>query len=391
MKKAVVKKDYCIKVASEVKNYITPETISIFVKPSYSSKIKNSLKVKKEQILFEDSNHRSIYSPVSGKIIAHQEAINCFNQTLKTITIKNDFKEELFKENKPNIKTKKELLERLDALKLSSYNSSSNDLYSFLNNLNKDDILVINCIDDEPYIANKCMILQKELGDILKTLDEIIKMFSLKQIYILIENTQSETINKVLKRIGTFINISVKLLPNYYGYGNNEVLENNITENNINFLNVGDIIILHNILKKNKITTKKYITISGDKIENPIVVKVKLGSSVKDLIKKYIKIIEEDVEYFANGLINGYEISDINQLVVTNDLEGIIITKVPDYKPSECLNCGLCYLNCPINIDPRNSSHNDKCIHCNLCNYICPAHIRLKEGKNESSVYENRK
>lgn len=377
MKKVVLKKDYSIKVDPKVTNFISPDTIHMIIKPSYKIQINNNLKIYKEQLLFKD-NDKPIYSYVSGDIIAHEEVRDSLNNKYKSIVIKNDYKEQFLKEKKLIINTKEELIRFLIDKGITCYNNSNILLLDIIKKIKSDSILVINAIDDEPYFANKSMIVKNYLDEILETLDKLSKMLKLKRIYLLLKNTQTDTINEVITKVGSYLNISIKLLPDYYGYGNNLILKDNAKIKNINFINIGDTIILHNMINKGKITTKKYITISGNLVKKPKVINVKLGVKLKDVLDKNIKYDKKGI-FIVNGLMTGKHFDNIESLIITNDFDGLIITEDREYEEEQCINCGLCYKICPLNINPLKGDSN-KCCHCNLCNYICPAHLKIKEN-----------
>ena len=132
------------------------------------------------------------------------------------------------------------------------------------------------------------------------------------------------------------------------------------------------------MINKGKITTKKYITISGNLVKKPKVINVKLGVKLKDVLDKNIKYDKKGI-FIVNGLMTGKHFDNIESLIITNDFDGLIITEDREYEEEQCINCGLCYKICPLNINPLKGDSN-KCCHCNLCNYICPTHLKIKEN-----------
>ena len=314
MKNIEIKKDYNIKIAYEITNFITPTFNYVLIKKDYSSKIKD-LKIYKEQVLFLDKDNKPIIANVSGNIVKHSKGKDCFNNVFSTIIIKNDFKEEI-KHSLAKIKTANDLNKIAKNYNICSYNNSKQYLADILESFNKADILVVSCLDDEPYFANKSMILQKNLENLLQTIDKLRELYGLKKVYLLIRNTESNIIKNVMTRIGTFLNIQLKLIPDYYGYGNNYILEKIINNRKVKILNIGDILILHNLLIKRRLTTKKYITISGNEVENPQVINVKIGTNINDVLKKCIKF-NNNANFIVNGLINGQKIDNLENLIVT--------------------------------------------------------------------------
>ena len=390
MKYIPIEKDYSIKLYPKVVDYLIPDTIYIPITKDYRINIDVGSRVLKEQQVAINSKN-IIFSPISGIVLGIKKMVNSNNKEIITIVIKNDFMEQLFKKNKTtdNIKKykKDELLQ-----KLKDY--SILDMYNYLNNIKN--ILVINAIEDEIYVGNKSMILSNMADSILDTLDALISIFSLKQVYLFIKSSDSLAIEKLYNKIGRYLNIKLRLIPESYSLENNDAIKYNFFSNskNVSILSLEDIIVLFNIMKKGKMTTKKYITISGKGVIKPKVINVRIGSSVKDIIEHNIKIRKDkNYSYIVNGLIKGISMP-VDDLIVTKDLNSIIIDTIIEYEENKCINCGLCKEVCPTNVDPKrvmdlikkkkkNGSCVKQCIHCNLCSYICPAKINLNKYLNE--------
>ena len=146
------------------------------------------------------------------------------------------------------------------------------------------------------------------------------------------------------------------------------------------FLTVEDVFAIYNVLKKKKPITEKLITISGDLIDKPAVMLVKIGTNIGDIIANFFKVKDENFKIVINGLLSGYTIPSLNA-VVTPLTRSIFITSEQQEKARKCINCGLCVLHCPVKANPKEKLRMDKCIKCGLCNYICPSKIKLMGGK----------
>ena len=82
------------------------------------------------------------------------------------------------------------------------------------------------------------------------------------------------------------------------------------------------------VLIKRKDIESTIITISGDALEKSLVIKAKLGSSVEDIVKKLIKIKDCDYEVYINGYLKGKKVKKLSEIIVTSDLESVVINKV---------------------------------------------------------------
>jgi len=398
MKTLTLEKDYSIKLSSKIVDYIYPDYVFIPMYDGYKLKVKNNELVKKEQVLLINDMNVGIYSPISGRIVGAKECLLGSGITQKCIVIENDFKEKLesrttMRKNLKQISKNNfyEILERKGTL-------NANDPKELLVNLFKDefDKIVVNGIEDEPYIATKLFVLQQNADEILETLSLLAKIFQTKENILVLKNNDRENVEKYSNILGTYPEIYLNVVPDVYPISSKELLLNylNMNTNKTLLLTPENILAIYNTLKKNKMITEKYITITGNAIENPIVVNAKLGSSIKKIIDEHINYLNNDeVVYVINGLMQGFELS-IDDLIVTEDINGVIIDYKKEYKEYDCISCGKCRDVCPVNIDPKlcfvakkHNSDVNRCINCGLCTYICPAYInfknRIKEIKNE--------
>ena len=143
------------------------------------------------------------------------------------------------------------------------------------------------------------------------------------------------------------------------------------------FLSVTELVKIYNLFK-DKVSTTKLITISGDAIKENKVLRVKVNTSLKDVTDKYIDI-NETCDYIINGLMTGFKIDNINNFIITEEVKSINIMKKRNIKENKCIRCGKCISICPCGVNPVSMQNKEKCIDCGLCTYICPCYINLRE------------
>ncbi|MCR4289766.1 MAG: 4Fe-4S dicluster domain-containing protein [Candidatus Scalindua sp.] len=163
----------------------------------------------------------------------------------------------------------------------------------------------------------------------------------------------------------------------------------------------------HYILKKEN--EVRLIPISGTGLHENRILKVRPGTPVETVLKKYIKT---DIKYrvFFDGLLNGIEVEDLTQAIDWS-VKNIVVMEEKDYKIPfpyirtnelrfttslrgelrRCVYCNYCDDICPVNLEPALYWHChsrgekqkariyalDKCIECGLCSYICPSKLEL--------------
>lgn len=385
-----LEKDYSIKLSSNIIDYIYPDYVFVPILEGYKLKVKNNELVKKEQMLLSDSDEINIFSPVSGKVVGAKDCLLANGNFQKCIVIENDFKEKLASKNigrkNMNQVTKEVFLETLSSKSLLDLGTNNLLLNKF--NSKKFDRIVLVGVEDEPYLASNLFLLQKYADELLETASFLGKVFKVKDNVILLKNNDRENIEKYSNILGTYPEINLNLIPDVYPVFKEQILADflNFDLDNTLFVTPKNVIDIYNAIKKNKLVTEKFITITGNAIENPVVVNAKLGSSVKKIIDEHIRFLNnEKVVYAINGLMTG-KVLDIEELIVTNGLEGIIINYQSDFQEEQCINCGKCSEVCPVSINPQkcflkkvNSHDKYSCINCGLCSYICPAFINFKK------------
>lgn len=370
-----LKKDYEIKLRSKVTIHNTPKYVFI----PYDKK--DNLLIETE-VLKEQKLQEHIISPISGTIKGTKYCLTSNGALVSCIAILNDYKEKFF-QRKASIKDLSKVSFEKIVIDLKEAREFS--LADKLWNSKPGCVIILNGIEDEPYVANEIFINKIYVDDILTTLDVIREKRNASDTKIVIKNNDRENIESFENHIGTFANMELDLVPDFYLIGKEEYLKEylNIKESSL-ILKPSEIRKICQIVKRHRLITEHLFTISGDGIENPQIIEAKIGSSVKEIIESYIKINEKEVDFYINGLMTGRKL-EIDNLIVTEELNSILIMKKDTLAEKECINCGKCVTVCPVHCNPKEvyeghgKKYSQNCIDCGLCSYICPSFINLRK------------
>ncbi len=362
-----------LKVDKKLYNYLNPSFVYIPYQKGFKLNIKTGEKILKESILLSNNN-KYIYSPVSGKVLgATNMAIN--RKKIPAIVIENNFKESresITPAVRDISKYKKEKVKKL----IKTYNAYEDDIDG--------EIIIVNGFDADIYESTRKYILYKYTSEILETIDALNEIFSCKIAYLAIKNNDDENVQKLINHIGTYPNINLRLLPDLYPLGYKDILieQLNIKKSKkVIYLTAADVLAIYNVLKRKRPITEKIITVSGDLIETPKVINVKIGTTLKDLLENNFKIKEDNYHIIINGLLSGYEV-DTTNIVITREVRSIYIHSENNDLKLNCINCGMCHTKCPVGADIRTGFNMEKCIKCGICSYVCPSNINLKSRWN---------
>ena len=372
MKLITLKKEYDLVLKENITSYLDPDYIYLPITSETRLKINPTNYINKDDLLFGLE-----YSPISGKISRVKNG-NTIDGACKLLVIQNDFKEKQAKKigNRKNIRNlkKQEFLDLIEKYDQVIFNK-------FKNNFKK---IVINSIEEQTYVANYIFINKNYSKEILDMIDAIGNIFDIKDIMIIVKDTDFSTISTYNNVLGMYPDFSLRLLPNKYLITQEENLEKILQlKDNYLYLNIEDLYYLYQYLKKNRYKEHKFITITGTAIDNPQVIMCKIGTSLEEIINNLININTEEYEVFANSLLTK-DIIDINDFVVTNNLRAIFIMQKTNIPEERCIKCGKCSEICPVGIKVSKLINNRKCdvsncINCGLCTYICPSNININK------------
>lgn len=392
-----ITKNYDLQVKSKISEYLNPDFCYIPIVINGKLLVNINDRVLKNQPIIESDEGYIISSPISGVPISI-ESINTIHGVTSALVIKNDFKEKNFISKGVNTDFTKYNNFNLNNLMKScgvSYFDDKNDFFSFSNK--KPKYLLINSVEDEPYIANFSIMLKIRLEEILESADDISRLLGIDKIYVAISDDETDVIADLIDMLGTFPNFELILISNTYPVNLYKALPASINDNEVLYLNLSTLKAINVALKKERNVTSKLITVTGDLVTEPKVISVKIGSSLDYVINNNFKIKKSNNPvYIVNGLLNGLQVDNLN-MIITPDLKSIMIMESVSYEEKDCLNCGACIRVCPDKmnvkyiVDNINNKKNNKIINeptnFSPCSYICPA------NKNFFSIFskDNRK
>lgn len=379
-----------------------------YLKPKYTyfSITNNELLVKENdqvivgQKLMKTKFDSYIHSSISGKVIGIEEKLNYKNEQEKFLKIENDFKEKNnFKENKITNISKEKFIYTLKENGIIGLGGAGFPTYIKYNN-EIIETLIINAVECEPYITADYTICLNNIKEIVETLNIIIDIYNIKEVFLAIKVNNRKLKETIIPYIAESKKIKLIEVPNLYPMGWERTLVRYIKhidydklpiEKNIVVSNASTIYSIYEALKYNKPLIEKIITISGNAIKNKTNVKIKIGTSFKELIDIFKGYKYDEITLISGGPMMGESINS-DDFIISNNLNCVIgLKKQIEVDPTICLRCGKCNDNCPAKICPvlvKDNINNKeelqkldvfRCIECGICSFVCPAKINLRE------------
>lgn len=395
-------------VSYDIEMYIKPEAIYVPLENkngiTYKHLVKEGDYVHKGQVVaVNEKINFPIHSSVSGYAAFGTSKIIGNGKKIKCIVVNNDFKEKYEKSRfiKKEISsyTKKDFIEALRVNGISGLGGS--DFPTFIKyDTENIKCLLINAVECEPFISCDKAVIYNYVDSILESIDSIMEIMEIPRAYIVMKDTNTNLVNVINKYIGTYPNIKISLISDAYPNGWERLVVRNVlgieydkypSEKGIIVSNVSTIYSIYEMLEYNRPLTERVITITGPGIKKRRNVRVKIGALASEVISNldgYRNI--KNPLFIVGGPMMGNSLPS-DDVVITKDVNCILVIDDHFEKNLPCIKCGKCMEVCPAGIFPvliMNNRDNvkalrnlkpKKCIECGLCSYICPSKIEVRE------------
>ena len=275
-------------------------------------------------------------------------------------------------------------------------------------------MILVNGIECEPYITADHRIMLEYPYRIMEAIKYVMQAFNCKHAKICIKSKYKDikaVYDQVLKEYKDS-GIELCLVGNFYPQGwEVEMIKSATgiqlkpgelpTNRGILNLNVSTMVGIYKSIKYNMPVIKRDITVTGDGIMYPKNFRVRVGTSIKDLIPMCggYKDPEKDKVFILGGPMMGASVPS-DDCIITKTVTSIIILNKTDYVEQPCVRCGSCVLSCPVHLEPVQIMNAVKtldkerikklnplrCIECGLCTYTCTSKIQVTDYVRKAKV-----
>lgn len=332
-----------------------------------------------------------LFSSVSGKI---KNIDNNF------ITIENDGKYSLdYRVEKNNIDNKNDFINLIRNKGIVGLSGSMYPTYLKYNN-SQFDVLIVNGVECEPYNTADYTVMVNYFDNIISVLELMINLFDIKECFIAIKGKNKYLKEMIRTKLSDNERIKLVLIPDFYpmGWSRNLVryikhtdYDKHTIEKGIIINNVSTIYSIYEAIFLNKPLIDRIVTFTGDALNKPCNIRVRFGTSIKDVIEYIGGYKKKSAVIISSGPMMGYNLENDEGVITSSLTSFIALSHSNDEKTLKCLRCGKCIENCPAKIYPvlvKDNINNidelkrlsvNKCIGCGICSYVCPAKINLRE------------
>lgn len=278
----------------------------------------------------------------------------------------------------------------------------------------KAEVLLINGVECEPYLTSDHRMMLEHGAELVVGIQLLMRALNVTSAAIGIENNKPDAIEKMKSLLNGHSAISVIPLKVKYPQGGEKQLIKAVTGREVPsgalpisvgavVTNIATTFAVYEAVQKNKPLFERVVTVTGKSMKNPANFRVRIGTSINELIEAAGGIPENCGKIINGGPMMGKAVTN-TEVPVTKGTSGVLMMPETEAKRGQmqaCIRCSRCVSVCPMGLEPyllmtvsekqiwdrAEFERVMDCIECGSCSYTCPAnrplldYIRLGKGK----------
>ncbi len=270
------------------------------------------------------------------------------------------------------------------------------------------DTVILNGAECEPYLTCDQRLMIENPKEILKGLEIILRTLNAKNAYIAIEDNKQPAIYTMEKALlntqYSIRNTKLVVLHTKYPQGAEKQIIKSILNRTVPAgglpMDVGCIVqnvqtayAIYEAVYSGKPLVERAITLTGSCLKEPVNIRVRIGTVLKDLVDFIGGLKKEPKKIIMGGPMMGLAQYTMDVPIVKGT-SGVLFLSEEEVRQAEesvCIRCGKCIEVCPMQLAPTTLMYRVKreffseakelgiagCFECGACAYECPAKIPL--------------
>ena len=270
---------------------------------------------------------------------------------------------------------------------------------------NRLDFLLLNGVECEPYISCDDVLMRESAAAVLEGGRILMRVLGLDSCIVAVESDKPEALDALELALESSPDrrMTLKQIPTIYPSGGEDQLVQLVTGREVPsgglpsdvgclVQNVGTAVAVADWILRREPLISRVTTVTGDGVAAPGNIRVRLGTTVADVIEFAGGYTDSIRSLVIGGPMTGRSVTTDRVPVVKATNCILVLGETPDPGPERpCIRCGYCADVCPVSLLPQQlywyACADDEsqlraygltdCIECGCCDLVCPSHIPL--------------
>ncbi len=260
--------------------------------------------------------------------------------------------------------------------------------------------ILVSGVDLDPMESSRYRMVLEDPERVVKGLRILLHLFPLAKGKICISRVQTKAAEALKEHLTDKDKIRISLVSEKYPQGDDQLLVKTVAHKEIpeggSASDLGILIIgcdtaiaISRAVEEGRPAERVIITLAGDCIKTPRTFRVRIGTSLQELLEQAGGMTKRPRRVIYGGLMRGKTVDSLDAPVTRSTTSLIVFSTKENNKSKEyaCIRCNRCIDVCPLQLQPyrlKNAAdsgnthlfevfHGSICTWCGCCSYVCPS------------------
>jgi len=359
----------------------------------------------------ESKGSSNVHSPIPGRIVrmvrwrmSDGRESDAFVIRLSGSFQKLGKRPELFSWNGLSVHELQRMIAEKGVVETEEPGRPVNELLSHARNSNRRNVLVLNAVIDDPWLASEKVLLAERQAAVAEGVAIAMKVAAISQVLIAVAFNDRKVVEPLVSLIEKFdVKATIVLVGSKYPQRNNRELfialsaftrNHSIEYDDFLLFNLSTTAAIFDAARYNQPMLERYISVGGASVKHPAVLRVRIGTRIGDAIAECGGFIEEASRIIIGSPLRGRAVFDLDTPITktTQAVVALSAEQLGNLESHACISCGNCRTVCPVGLDPerlhklsvlgRYKEAVDEgaadCHGCSCCAVVCPSRLPLR-------------